>query len=70
MRTRRALALAVAMAAGPAGAIDPLEEGRRVLREVFHADGWGVVPEGDFEAVARALPPAPPRAAPAGATRR
>jgi phosphonate transport system substrate-binding protein len=46
------------------------EEGRRVLREVFHADGWGVVLEGDFEAVARALPPAPPRAAPAGATSR
>lgn len=36
------------------------EEGRRVPREVFHAGGRGVVPEGDFEAVARAPPPAPP----------
>ncbi len=46
------------------------EEGRRVLREVFHADGWGVAVEGDFEAVARALPPAPPKVVPAGGTKR
>lgn len=42
------------------------QEGRRVLREVFHADGWGVAVEGDFESVVKALPPAK---APPGGTR-
>lgn len=35
------------------------QPGRGVLAEVFHADGWGVAVEGDFDAVSRALPPAP-----------
>jgi len=44
------------------------EEGRRILRDVFHVDGWGVAVAGDFAAVAEALkasgsPPAPAKAA-------
>jgi phosphonate transport system substrate-binding protein len=31
------------------------DEGRRILREVFHADGWGVAVEGDFKSVSEVL---------------
>jgi len=42
------------------------EAGRRVLRDVFRVDGWGVAVEGDFVPVAEAMRAAGPRpAAPA-----
>ncbi|HZZ84213.1 MAG TPA: phosphate/phosphite/phosphonate ABC transporter substrate-binding protein [Anaeromyxobacteraceae bacterium] len=46
--------------------LDP--EGKRLLREVFRADGWGVAVEGDFKAIADMVAPRPvarPPASPA-----
>jgi phosphate/phosphite/phosphonate ABC transporter binding protein len=43
------------------------EDGRRILREVFRADGWGLAVAGDFEGVAEAAKAgAPGKASPGG----